>query len=302
MLQPLQTHTSWRAPLVAMLGSMLVAAGLLVAGIPVYAWAFSLEEAKSRSGLSFARAFPIVAMGVATLVLLAVGLVELGFYRYRVVSLARREKALVRVVDALDTGDQARKERMSASLHDDVGGGLTALRLRLERLRSRPSDPAGWDAAFSALDSLLSLVRGAARAFHPRLAAELGLSAVLRDMGEKLAGGGSAGMSFDFGSGVDSLGEEDSACVLNVVQEAVVNAIRHSGGAEIRVSLDVSDGVVAGSVSDDGRGFGSGPREGLGLTLMRERLARRGGSLSAGRSRLGGAELSFKFPAGRAAP
>ena len=291
-----------------MLGAMLIAAGLLVAGISLYA--YILMNGGTRHGeFTFSEWFVVVAMGVATLVLLAMSLVEVGFYRYRVMSLLRREEALRDAVEELDAGDQMRKERESATLHDDIGGGLTALRLRLESVRSQcdataaasQASAAGWDAAFSALDSLLLLVRGAARAFHPRLASELGLSAVLRDMGEKLAGGGGCRIDFDFAGPVDDLGEAEATCVLNVVQEAVVNSLRHSGASSIRVRLERRGGEISGSVSDNGAGLPPSRRNGLGTVLMRERLARRGGSVSEGRSRLGGAEVSFKFPVGRAA-
>lgn len=274
-----------------MLFSMLVAAGLLVAGISLYAKTLA-------GGVStFAEVFPVIAMGVATLVLLAVSLLEIGFYRYRVITLSRREKALRAAVDALDADDDERAGRESALLHDDVGGGLTALRLAMERLRDHPAAIAEWNAAFADLDGLLGRVRGAARALHPGFSAGLDIFDVLRETCGNLAERGGKAAEFDFEGDSDALGHAEATCVLKVVREAVVNSIRHSGCSCVRIAVAAGGVEVRGGVEDDGRGFAKS-REGLGLTLMRERVERLGGALSLGRSRLGGARVAFRFPLG----
>jgi signal transduction histidine kinase len=66
------------------------------------------------------------------------------------------------------------------------------------------------------------------------------------------------------------------AAVYRVAQEALHNALRHSGAARIRVALTAT-GL---EVSDDGRGFDvSATGAGLGLASMRERAAAVGGKL-----------------------
>jgi signal transduction histidine kinase len=68
-----------------------------------------------------------------------------------------------------------------------------------------------------------------------------------------------------------------------IAQEALSNALHHSGAARIAVRLMGQDGRLELEVSDDGRGFDpSDPllrARRLGLTSMEERAAALGGRL-----------------------
>jgi signal transduction histidine kinase len=64
--------------------------------------------------------------------------------------------------------------------------------------------------------------------------------------------------------------------VLRVVQESLGNAVKHARPETIQVRLAEADGELSVEVRDDGRGFevgGAGERYGMGLDLMRERVA-----------------------------
>ncbi|MEE6257034.1 HAMP domain-containing sensor histidine kinase [Plantactinospora sonchi] len=70
--------------------------------------------------------------------------------------------------------------------------------------------------------------------------------------------------------------------VLRVVQEALGNALRHGRPDSIELRVTGTDGRVAVTVQDDGRGFDprkTAGRHGMGLDLMRERLGELGGTL-----------------------
>lgn len=72
------------------------------------------------------------------------------------------------------------------------------------------------------------------------------------------------------------LPEELSLCLFRVLQEALQNAIKHSGSHCFRVSLDVESNEARLLVQDSGLGFELGEvvskGSGLGLTSMKERL------------------------------
>ncbi len=69
--------------------------------------------------------------------------------------------------------------------------------------------------------------------------------------------------------------------LLRLVQEALTNALRHSGGHQIQVSAryDCDPARLRLTVTDNGRGLRTGAREGRGLGNMRQRAARVGASL-----------------------
>jgi signal transduction histidine kinase len=82
-------------------------------------------------------------------------------------------------------------------------------------------------------------------------------------------------------AGVPPLGVQRDAAVYRVAQEALHNALRHSGAAEVHVSLCPGPRRVTLDVTDDGGGFVTGAASGgLGLASMRERAAAVGASLT----------------------
>jgi signal transduction histidine kinase len=67
--------------------------------------------------------------------------------------------------------------------------------------------------------------------------------------------------------------------LLRIAQEAMTNAVRHSGAEAIEVLCRVSPPAAEIVVSDDGRGLGKGRDDSHGLEIMKERAALIGGTL-----------------------
>jgi signal transduction histidine kinase len=90
------------------------------------------------------------------------------------------------------------------------------------------------------------------------------------------------------------------AAAFRIVQEALVNVVRHAAATRALVRVDYEPQAVELVVSDDGRG--DGPiRDGRGLVNLRERVALYGGELRADRRRPGGFELRARLPVGESA-
>jgi signal transduction histidine kinase len=85
-----------------------------------------------------------------------------------------------------------------------------------------------------------------------------------------------------------------------IVQEALNNTLKHSGGARARVKLRYGEREMEVDVTDDGRRVGlpvrNGADTGQGLVGMRERVAMLGGELEAGFRPEGGFEVHAKLP------
>ncbi|QFG19816.1 sensor histidine kinase [Actinomadura sp. WMMB 499] len=94
-----------------------------------------------------------------------------------------------------------------------------------------------------------------------------------------------------------------------IVQEALTNAVRHSGAGEVTVEIRRTPGAVIVQVADDGNGTGNGAGDGTavsgggdgdgtgnGLRGMRERAAAVGGELTAGPGPGGGFRVWARLP------
>jgi signal transduction histidine kinase len=77
----------------------------------------------------------------------------------------------------------------------------------------------------------------------------------------------------------DDLPDEYRICIYRLVQEALNNAVRHSGARNAKVTVGRSAKGIAVRIGDDGRGFDPRAR-GLGILGMEERVKRLGGTFT----------------------
>jgi two-component system sensor histidine kinase UhpB len=205
--------------------------------------------------------------------------IELAFLRM----MRRLEAERRRAGSAALQAQEEERARVARDLHDEVNQSLTGLLLRLEA--AREAAPPRLEAelaqtkalANQAMRELLSL----ARQLRPTALDDLGLAAAVAGQVEQLAGGE---ITAEFGADGDFSDLDDDAqlVVYRVAQEALSNAARHSGAAEVGVRLRrESGGGVELTVADDGRGFAFDESEGgLGIAGMRERALLIGGELT----------------------
>jgi two-component system sensor histidine kinase UhpB len=96
--------------------------------------------------------------------------------------------------------------------------------------------------------------------------------------------------------------EPDAELALyRIVQEALSNAVRHSGASRVVVSLAAEDRGMVAEVADDGSGFAvehahDGGGRGLGLVGMRERARYAHGSLSIDSAPGAGTRVRVELP------
>jgi two-component system, NarL family, sensor histidine kinase UhpB len=180
---------------------------------------------------------------------------------------------------------EAERVRVSRELHDGVGQRLTAVLLRLQDVEARADGPVRDDLAGVRDEVRRSLeeVRDTARRLRPEALAELGLTAALVALTRDVARAAPFTVEREFDGELDDLGDELEIAAYRVVQEALSNALRHSGAARVtvRVQRMAVDDTLRVRISDDGAGFDpDAVRPGSGLVGMRERALLVGGRLA----------------------
>jgi signal transduction histidine kinase len=198
------------------------------------------------------------------------------------------------------------RARIAHELHDAVSQKLFSLRLTAqaatalldadtERARERLREVA--ELAAEAADELRAVVVE----LRPAALDEDGLVATLRTQAEVLNRAHSAEVTFH-ACGVRALPASQEEAVLRVAQEAVHNALRHAGAAEVAVSLAGRGKGARLRVVDDGRGFDpdsvrSAGRH-FGLVSMRDRAAAVGGRLDVRSAPGEGTVVELEVPGG----
>ncbi len=207
----------------------------------------------------------------------------------------RRDSALRALV-----AEAAERRRIAADLHDEVGQRLTALLLRLDRLRRLPPAEAAaeFDATAEAMKATLEVVRGLARRLRPEVLDELGLVPALRSLCDRIEKSTGLTVRRSLDPDLPPLSPDAELVAYRVAQEALTNAVRHAGadGAHVRLGAD-GDGVEL-VVSDDGVGVSPAAAEDSagGIRGMRERALLIGGRLEVAPAPGGGTAVRLHVP------
>lgn len=189
-------------------------------------------------------------------------MIALAFDRERLVVELRASRS--RLVVAAD--DERR--RIARDLHDGLQSRLVFLAVQAGTGADAGALRVGIEAA---IDELRDLVDGV----MPAQLTECGLPAAVEDLADRLP----TPIVLSVTGFEHRLAPEVETAAYFVVSEAIVNAVKHAGGATLAVSLDQSDGHVSIEVADAGGG-GARIGSGTGMRGMDDRVAALGGRLA----------------------
>jgi len=184
------------------------------------------------------------------------------------------EEALSVMSRKLIESQEQERARIGRELHDDISQRLAMLAIDLEQFGNDPSTfQKRRQKARQELDQILQDVQALSHELHSSKLEYLGVVAGMqswcREFGERQK------LEIDFRSDVAStLSFEVGLSLFRVLQEALHNAVKHSGVKRVKVQLAEHSNEVHLIVSDSGRGFDvEAARQGIGLGLasMQER-------------------------------
>ena len=195
-----------------------------------------------------------------------------------------------------ESARSAERVRLSREVNDLMGHYLAELILQLELAAQRARAPA--DAAVRSAQAtsrgLLSEVRDILRTLSPALGGvHVDLGAALRMLATGIEEP-RLQLSLPERLEVSPLAAHIS---FRCVQEAITNALRHSGAESVWIDLRSEAGALEILVRDDGRGAAAF-REGHGLLGMRDRVEEAGGRMTVETAPRRGFALSLVLPLG----
>jgi signal transduction histidine kinase len=224
--------------------------------------------------------------------------------------------------DVVRAGDRERA-LVARELHDSAAQTLAAATYQLAALgRDAEEGVTGAElaeraaAARAMVAGVLEEVRLLAHTVYPRVLDDLGLAAALHTLGDRAqehAPGVDIAVIVDpaaEGLRPDVVPPATASALYRVAQESVTNALRHARPECLTVVLRAvpgarSDGPPAAltvEVSDDGAGFdvadADARRPGMGLFVMRERVALAGGAVAVESTPGGGTRVRATVPLG----
>jgi two-component system sensor histidine kinase UhpB len=209
---------------------------------------------------------------------------------------SERRSSTERVISA----QEAERRRIAQELHDQIGQNLTAVMLDLKRVQ-RDVPPSAVevlaDAQELTRESLAELQRISYR-LRPSVLDDFGLASALATLCHDMSARTEIAVDCSTPASLElSPGQE--LAFYRVAQEAITNAIRHSGCSRVSVVLSDTPDAVVLVVSDNGRGIHGLATSDAGLRGMRERAVMIGATLTFLNRPEGGLEVRLVLSAGR---
>ncbi|MGW0550508.1 GAF domain-containing sensor histidine kinase [Streptomyces altiplanensis] len=198
------------------------------------------------------------------------------------------------------------RSRLAHELHDAVSQKLFSLRLTAQAAAALVDrDPARAKGELQQVAALAAEaadeLRAAVVELRPAALDEDGLIATLRTQIQVMDRAHTARVTFT-SSGVRALPAAQEEALLRVAQEALHNALRHSGAAHVDVVLEKNGQGARLRITDDGSGFDPKTvrRAGrhLGLVSMRDRADGAGGRLTVESAPGKGTTIEMEVPGG----
>jgi signal transduction histidine kinase len=182
---------------------------------------------------------------------------------------------------------EVERKRLARELHDDVSQRLAGTAIGAGKLKQLlvESDPLR-KLVGNLTDELAGVaedVHRISRQLHPSILDDLGLQPALQSECDRFSERHEIRVRFRCRNVPATLPSSAALCIYRIAQEALRNAVKHSGAHEVDVALMADAEYLYLSVRDTGRGFDireTRGKPGLGLASMDERARLVGGVLT----------------------
>ena len=218
------------------------------------------------------------------------------------------EEVLSGMSGKLIEAQERERVRIARDLHDDVAQRLALLTVGLEQLQQDiPPSPSELHTQVISLrdqtSQIATDVQAMSHELHSSKLEYLGLVAAMKSFCAEFGKQQKAEIDFRSNNVPAPLPPNLSLCLLRVLQEALHNAIKHSGVRHFEVQLEGSASEIGLTVSDLGVGFDTDTAiksQGLGLISMEERLKLVNGALVVNSGPKRGTTIHARVPLGSA--
>ncbi len=227
-------------------------------------------------------------IGLAAVAVVAALAVFAGGLALNISDQRQADRKLKALAHRVVSSQEEERARVSRELHDHICQLLVSIKYQFELVGHRLAHPGtepvrAIDREILALSQAIGEVRRISHDLRPALLDDLGLPAALEHIGNELAQRSGLEVRVMPQVHEERLPELQAVSLFRVAQEALRNVERHANASRIDIRLDDSGNKLELRITDNGRGFDVKNVElskdrGIGLSNMRERVERNGGT------------------------
>lgn len=223
--------------------------------------------------------------------------------------LSSSREALRELTKHQQTLREEEQKRIAFEIHDELGQGLTGLKLDVHLVKRRIENGEDFtqrDDVVAAIEDLnkhidatIGTVRKIASGLRPQILDDFGLVAAMEWQAREFER--KSGVECDFRSNADTvaLDEDTSNAVFRIFQEALTNVTRHAQATCVKIAIGTLNKSFFMRVEDDGLGIDHTKiinSKSMGIFSMRERARRIGGELVIEQNADGGTVVELMLP------
>lgn len=210
------------------------------------------------------------------------------------------QTASVRIFDA----HEEERGRLARELHDGIGPSLLAIKLRLCMLEEKVGEVTSigkedFPELISDISNSIEELRAIATDLRPSFLENVDITDAINWHAEKIQDKLGIQVKID-SDGLTKIATKTKDTIYRIYQEALNNAIKHSGATLVNVVLRTKGNLLSLEIKDNGKGFDPdrpGKKgTGLGLHTMRERVELLRGSLRIKSSDKMGTSIYIEVP------
>ena len=171
---------------------------------------------------------------------------------------------------------EVERNRIALELHDSVGQKLLLIKNQVLSGVNQPQTDNNANTLSEVgnlADETIQEVRNITYNLRPQYLDQLGLTAAVESMVEKIVESSEINICLNIDNNIDNMfPKNEEINFFRIIQESLNNIVKHSGADEAFINIKREDNMVLLKIRDNGKGFQtSGVNSGTGITGMHER-------------------------------
>ena len=258
-----------------------------------YEWKNVLKSTNLKSQLKIEEAKSKL-QSLILLIISILGFIYLIYYTDKKSRIEKQKKIVA--AKNISYYDQILKNKASEKLHDDIGGSLAALKMRLTQLND-PNFYSSLKNEIKILDDIYDEVRSLSNDLNVTNKFSNNLEELLENLVEEVRYNfQKVELNIFPKEKLNSLNDEEFLnAILLTAKELTTNITKHAKAQNITIELTAHEKSIVLIISDDGIGFVKNKKFGLGLQNIKNRTILYGGEIDIDSKKKNGTTVTVKF-------
>lgn len=168
-------------------------------------------------------------------------------------------------------------QNISQEIHDNVGQRLSLASIYLNSTNEGDERVVQ---ASKLVETALKDLRNLSRSLNGNYVLQRGIELAIEQEAAIIDASGKMQCTFSSNGEKHNLSEQQEVILFRCVQEALNNAVKHSGATHLRIDMNQTQELTSIAIMDNGKGIPTSPNKGLGFQSIRQRIALLQGNFS----------------------